>query len=44
MVRFGEMSASVRATWRVTSVFIKTRIVICWKIVNHCRHRFKYRK
>jgi hypothetical protein len=38
------MSASVRDTWRATCVFIKTRIVICWKIVNHCRHRFKYRK
>jgi hypothetical protein len=40
----GNMSASVRGTWRVARVFIKTRIVFCWKIVNHCRHRFKYRK
>jgi hypothetical protein len=38
------MSASVKGTCRVTCVFIKTRIVICWKIVNHCRHRFRYRK
>jgi hypothetical protein len=26
---FGNMSASVRGSWRVTCVFIKTRIVIC---------------